>query len=420
MKRIRECVVSREHPDGTQMILVAVDYSGQELRITPNQTREPLWIAEFFRCSKCGMTFDQGDGKSTPRPPPPFCPTCGSDKIGDLHTLTTQVIFGKNVVNEPGFKLKRNKTKGVNFGIVYGGGPQAVQAAVGVSKEEGARIKRLFDETYKGLSRGQKRQVNFAKKFGYAVTAFGRRCPLPDIHLPRRDPETGRPNFMFISKALRNAVNHPVQGTGGDIGKLAMALVYKLARKRKWIERGFLHMPITIHDELVFEIHPSIIAEALPLIVENMAWETVKKLRWPVPLTVDVEAGFNWSVPWNITECQHGKSVFPPELKPYFPEVEAPEPSDTPSVVEEMAIGDEEIPPEGPSVKKGDSLVLFIPRDKMKASFMYALADLIIEKQGRGTVPLALRSEEGASLLDREVRVGIVEFTEAFEELLSR
>ena len=69
LARIRECIISRPG-----MVMAAIDYAGVELRIVTNFSREPLWVAEFFRCSKCGNTFDRGDQSKTPEPPPLSAP----------------------------------------------------------------------------------------------------------------------------------------------------------------------------------------------------------------------------------------------------------------------------------------------------------------------------------------------------------
>lgn len=198
MLRIREAVRARpEH------LLFAVDFSGVELRIVTNLSREPKWLAEFFHCSNCDHTFDAGDGRETPEAPPPFCPKCGSDKIGDLHTLTALSVYGEGIKGTPQFKQKRQNAKGLNFAMCYGGGPSAAQRAVGVDRDEGFRIKRQFDKSYGGLTAWWRQQHAFARKYKYVTTLFGRRYPLPDI-----DHEMGG----FRSKAERNAVNGPVQG----------------------------------------------------------------------------------------------------------------------------------------------------------------------------------------------------------------
>lgn len=69
--------------------IVACDYSGEELRIATNLSGEPKWVNEFLH----------GDG--------------------DLHTVTAQVIFGRQEIT----KAERQLGKCVNFLMMYLGGP---------------------------------------------------------------------------------------------------------------------------------------------------------------------------------------------------------------------------------------------------------------------------------------------------------
>jgi DNA polymerase I-like protein with 3'-5' exonuclease and polymerase domains/intein/homing endonuclease len=195
MRRMREII---RVPEGK--VLYAIDYSGVELRIVTNLSGEPKWMDEFFRCSECDTKFDRGQGSA---PPPHFCPKCGSDKIGDLHTLTALAIYGEKAKESPEFKQMRQSSKALNFAMCYGGGGSAAQRAVGVDKEEGWRIKNQFDKSYKGLQRWWGKQHETARKQVYVTTAYGRKYPLPDIL---------HTDGGFRSKAERNAVNGPVQG----------------------------------------------------------------------------------------------------------------------------------------------------------------------------------------------------------------
>lgn len=307
VRRIREVVAARKG-----WTVVAMDYSGVELRIVSNISGEKKWLDEFFHCSDCDKFFPKDQR------PPPFCPDCGSDKIGDIHSLTAISIFGEEVRADPKeFKLKRNQSKGVNFGMCYGGGPSAVQRAVGTDWDESCRIKNKFDSTYKTLQSWWKRQHTMARKQKYVVTAFGRKYPVPDI-----DHEFG----SFRSKAERNSVNGPVQGTSADIMKLAMVLIYKEMKKRGWLD--LVRMEITIHDELVFEIHNSVIGEAVDVIEKIMVEDTVRNLNWVVPLKVDIEFGRDWTVPYNLSEMTYNKgggkwdrdlaSIFPRRYSSYL------------------------------------------------------------------------------------------------------
>jgi len=302
--RVRECIIARP---GRK--IVAIDFSGVELRIVTNLSGEPKWLREFFHCSGCDHMFPNGDGIETPEPPPPFCPVCGSDKIGDLHTLTAISLYGDDAPNRPDWKVLRGNGKITNFALCYGGGGNAVDAGTGCGKAEGWRIKDQYDLSYRGLKNWWTHQHQFARKFKYVQTAFGRRYPLPDI-----DHELGG----FKSKAERNAVNGPVQGTSADITKLAMGLIYKECKKRGWLEK--VHLLITMHDELVFEIEDDILAEATDCFVVIMNRNpAILRLKWPIPLTSDVEIGLSWMVPWNLVKLRKS-GKWPEELKGLFPD----------------------------------------------------------------------------------------------------
>lgn len=196
-----------------------------------------------------------------------------------------------------------------NFALVYGGGGNAVVLALEgeIDKAEGWRIKEVFDKTYKGLSAWWKEQHKFARQHKFVTTAFGRRYPLPDI-----DHEMGG----FRAKAERNAVNGPIQGLSADITKLAMGLIYKECKKRGWLEK--VHMLITMHDELVFEIDMDILEEAIDTFVNIMCRNpALLKFKWPIPLTSDVEMGYSWMVPWDLKKIRHTGQC-PPELAGCF------------------------------------------------------------------------------------------------------
>ena len=129
-------------------------------------------------------------------------------------------------------------------------------------------------------------------------------------------------------------MNAPVQGTSADITKIAMGLIYRECKKRGWLDK--VHMLITMHDELVFEIDLDILEEACNLFVEIMCRNPfVLGLKWGVPLTSDVEIGSNWTVPWHLGTMQHGKQEWPKELIGYFTGAKAKE-TPTESVPKEV------------------------------------------------------------------------------------
>ena len=435
--RLRECIRA---PKGR--ILFAIDYSGEELRVVTNLSGEPLWVTEFFRCSGCNHQFDRGATiPPPPEPPPPFCPSCGSDKIGDLHTLTALSVYGEGIkADKEMFKQRRKEAKGVNFGLCYGGGGLAVQRATGCAKEEGWRVKRQFDKTYNTLFAWWKTQHEFARKTKHVLTAFNRRYPLPDI-------DSGDDGFR--AKAERNAVNGPVQGTGADIMKFAMGLIYIECKRRGWLDR--VRMVITIHDELVFEIDEDLVAASLPVIKYIMLRKVTEKMPWRVPLTCDIEAGYDWTVPWNITEMEFGKKKVAPEIAQVVaalvaargaaqaaavaptpaaptPAPTTPAPTDTEPVVQATPPTDMPTPAVAPSpppppvaappppppmpvVAAGEVYIHTVRSSMLSMKLANRIAKVINECAGRGVNPLRVVDESGTVLwYDPVVRVNPTEF----------
>lgn len=435
--RQREVVAAR--PGWT---VFAIDFSGVELRIVTNLSGEPKWKVEFFRCSSCDHTFERGSL------PPAFCPSCNSDKIGDLHSSTALGIFpNADPKGDPkGFKMMRQTAKIVNFLLCYGGSGNAVCRSTGCEEEEGWRIKNLFDKTYKGLLKWWRSQEEFAKKHKYVLTAYGRRYPVPDI-----DHEFAQ----FRSKAKRNAVNGPVQGTSADIMKFAMGLLYREFKKRGWLDKVL--MMITIHDELVFEISDDIMGEAVPVIEHIMCVDTVKNLSWEVLLKVDTEFGPDWTVRKNLTELTYNResewtpdlaSVFPvhyqkylslggtpvegaiPEAKlhevgapapeankppePLKPEVPAPEASkpSEPSAAKVPAPQErvQPAPAKKPPEMEGKAHVFRILSTRLSPALAEKVAKVVHKCQGRGTDDVCIRDEHGNDLLGGAVKVAWEEF----------
>jgi len=114
----------------------------------------------------------------------------------------------------------------------------------------------------------------YARQHGYVVTLFGRRCHVPGIN----DKNGARRQF-----SERAAINAPLQGTAADIIKKAMISIDKILSPD-------CRMLLQVHDELVFEVKESAIADAQTKIKNHM--EQAAKLS--IPLTVETGVGNNW------------------------------------------------------------------------------------------------------------------------------
>src|SRR5205085_11484646 len=121
----------------------------------------------------------------------------------------------------------------------------------------------------------------FARKNGYVLTLFGRKCHYPDI-------VNSNPSIRAFNE--RAAVNARLQGTAADIIRRAMVRMDAALANHKLAA----HMLLQVHDELVFEVPEDEVAKTLPVIKHVMEEAPLPALSLSVPLQVDARAAQNW------------------------------------------------------------------------------------------------------------------------------
>ena len=225
-------------------ILVAADYSQIELRVFAHYSQDPAFMA----------AFEEGQ---------------------DIHTRTALEVLG-NETGEVTPEMRRI-AKAINFGIIYGMGPQKLSEELSISKQVARDYIDAYYDRYRGVKRFKEKAIETAGKNGYVTTLFNRRRYLPDI---------SHNNNRIRSEAERMAVNTPIQGTAADLIKKAMIQIHnRLAQ-----ERFQSKMILQVHDELVLEAPKEEVDRLIPMIRDEM--EGVYPLR--VPLKVDINQGLNW------------------------------------------------------------------------------------------------------------------------------
>lgn len=223
--------------------LISADYSQLELRILAHITKDPVMLEAY----KTGE---------------------------DIHTKTAQLVFGAKDGKD---REKRRLAKIVNFGIAYALEAFGLAQRTGISRAEARKIIDDYFDTYKGIRAYMDRIPEEAREKGYITSLFGRRRYFPGI----RDR-----NYTVRSRAEREAINMPIQGTASDIVKIAMIKVADALKKEKLQTK----MIMQVHDELLFEAPESEIKQAEALIKREM--ESAAELE--VPLIVEIGYGDNW------------------------------------------------------------------------------------------------------------------------------
>jgi len=238
-QRIRQAFV----PEKGNKILSA-DYSQLELRILAHITRDPVMLE----------AYQTGE---------------------DIHAKTARLVFGAK--DEKELKEKRRLAKIVNFAIAYAVEAYGLSTRVGLSRAEAKQVITDYFETYKGIRTYMDEIPEVARKQGYVTSMFGRRRYFPSIN---------DRNYTVRSRAEREAINMPIQGTASDIVKIAMLRVHDALEKENLKTR----MIMQVHDELLFESPLDEVERASEIIKREM--EAAADLD--APLVVEVGAGDNW------------------------------------------------------------------------------------------------------------------------------
>jgi DNA polymerase I len=194
----------------------------------------------------------------------------------DIHVRTATEVLG--VTADKLNPEARRLAKVINFGIIYGMGPQRLAGELGIAlKEASDYIKRYF-ERLPGVRAWLDETVRIARTTGYVTTMYGRRRYLPELNA---QPGGAR------AQAERIAINTPIQGTAADLIKLAMIRLDRALR-----ERGLgARMILQVHDELLLEAPKDEWQEAAKLAKREM--EGVAELK--IPLKVELKSGPNWA-----------------------------------------------------------------------------------------------------------------------------
>lgn len=235
--RMRSCFVA-----GPGALLVAADYSQIELRVLAHMSEDPTLL----------HAFAAGD---------------------DIHVRTASLLFEKEEVTAD----ERRKAKTINFGLLYGMGPQKLGRELGITLKEAKEFITVYFEKLSRVREFYQEIEEQAKTLGYVTTLAGRRRMLPDIHSR---------NVNLAQQARRMAINTVVQGSAADIIKMAMLAV----DKSPTIRQLGAYLVLQVHDELLLEAGEQQARNVGEVVVNIM--ENVYPLS--VPLVVDWGIGHNW------------------------------------------------------------------------------------------------------------------------------
>lgn len=226
-------------------VLLSADYSQIDLRVLAHLSGDPTLVDAFRR----------GE---------------------DIHSRTAAEVLG--CAPEKVDPEARRLAKVINFGIIYGMGPQRLANELGIGLAEASDYIKRYFERLPGIHTYVDESLRLARERGWVATMYGRRRYLPELNSPQGGAR---------AQAERIAVNTPIQGTAADLIKLAMIRLDSAIKERKWAAR----MVLQVHDELLIETPEAELEEVSAAAQREM--EAAAELK--VPLRVELKWGPNWA-----------------------------------------------------------------------------------------------------------------------------
>ena len=239
-REVRRAFIARE----TGWKLLSADYSQIELRILAHLSGDKS-LVESFR------------------------------KGEDIHARTAAIVSG--VIPELVTPEMRTQAKVVNYGLMYGMGPQRLGNETGMTT---AQAKKFIEAYFKALPQVKNwldETLRSARETQEVRTMFGRKRSLPDIQSS---------NAMQRVASENMAVNTPIQGAAADIIKKAMLLVHRALQEQALSSRLLLQ----VHDELVLDVPENELETVTELVRDAMQ----DAASLDVPLEVVIGHGDSW------------------------------------------------------------------------------------------------------------------------------
>jgi DNA polymerase-1 len=223
---------------------------------------------------------------------------------GDIHTNTARAIarllgIDYASLSKVDQKLYRTRAKAVNFGFLYGMSARgfmeyaAASYDLYITLKEAEDFRILYFTLYPELILWHQRVKRMAAKGGVATIATGR---------VRHVPNVNSNNQYLKGRALRQAINTPVQGLASEIMLIGMLeLDFRLSMlnmvSQHAVEIGQCHDAVFIECEDDPEKIDTVCNAINSCLTGVTSHQLLKDVHWAVPLEVEIKVGKCWGDP---------------------------------------------------------------------------------------------------------------------------
>lgn len=180
--------------------------------------------------------------------------------------------------------ITRKQAKIVVLAIMYGMGPQALAASLGISQNEAKLFINEFYAKYRTLAQWKTHVEKKASRTGEVRNIFGRRRLLPGAMSSN--------NTGTYFSALRKAINTTIQGSAADLIKIAMVNCWNTFKEKY---NNDPRIVLQVHDELIVSCPWEIAEEAL----QDFTWQCENVAKFRVPIKFEAKIVSNW---WQLKD----------------------------------------------------------------------------------------------------------------------
>ena len=271
-------------------VFVGADYSSQEPRLLAELSQDPVLLDAFRRFL---------------------------DVYSVLSSLAYELPYEMCTKETPDGKVRRNHGKTLQLALSYGMQARSLASSLDIDIEQGRELLKKFKSNLRVAFEFGEEQKAFCKANGYVKTAWGRKRRFPEYMKEEYeiiDPEnrldgmtadrilrkvrsvwkfserkelieslsykhgvTIIDNTLELSEYDTNILNSIIQGSGGDMLKVAMVKVHRDSIMKKL--GAFL--VLTVHDELIVECpkeNAEVVKERLEHLMVEASEEVIKSI----------------------------------------------------------------------------------------------------------------------------------------------
>lgn len=271
---------SRRFPQGT--VLIQLDYKAAEVR----------WAAIFAKDKNLIKLFNEAY-ESLKKACDPNSNISEEEfkttqLAADIHRRTASLMYNMDPAQVKGDQ--RQASKAITFGLLFGMSVKTLGNNNGWDEEEADEKVRLYFSAFPDLRLWLENAKVTAKKQGYMETLMGRRRRLGFLF------DTN--DFKNENKALRLAMNAPIQGQSSDAGMIGVCVLTDYLIKNNLEKRWLIEN--VVHDSCLIQVPFEDIEKSLSILqwcfVEGMAGylKSYFGIDLPLPIECEFEMGIQY------------------------------------------------------------------------------------------------------------------------------